>query len=144
MANTYDFYKPQLDSEYPKVDGPLTLITYLGALETSYNCYRKKVSKSYTRVKENGVKANGHTNGTNGHANDASGLTIPLVSLNDFDYPAFHSPYCKLVQKGHARLVKFLQQYCCSRNLFLSSYIMTICLPPTRTNSPTLRLLFEV
>jgi hydroxymethylglutaryl-CoA synthase len=29
MANTYDFYKPQLSSEYPEVDGPVSVVTYI-------------------------------------------------------------------------------------------------------------------
>jgi hydroxymethylglutaryl-CoA synthase len=46
---------------------------------------------------------NGYTNGhANGHTNGASKTGI---ALSDFDYPIFHSPYGKLVQKGHARLL---------------------------------------
>jgi hydroxymethylglutaryl-CoA synthase len=85
MANTYDFYKPQLDSEYPQVDGPLSITTYLGALDASYARYREK----WARVR-----------GTPSTGSDPKAAT----NMEDFDYPIFHSPYCKLVQKGHARL----------------------------------------
>lgn len=78
MANTYDFYKPKLDSEYPEVDGPLSITTYLGALDQSYSRFREKTLK----------------------------FTKKPFSLADVDYPCFHSPYGKLVQKGHARLVR--------------------------------------
>jgi len=86
MANTYDFYKPQLDSEYPQVDGPLSITTYLGALDASYARYREKWSRS-------------------GRSGSYSQDPKSATSMEDFDYPVFHSPYGKLVQKGHARLI---------------------------------------
>ena len=82
MANVYDFYKPHLSSEYPEVDGPLTQTSYPGALERSYDAFRTKESK---RLGGKGDKGD--------------------VSLDDFDYVCFHSPYGKLVQKGFARLM---------------------------------------
>ncbi|KAJ7908912.1 hydroxymethylglutaryl-coenzyme A synthase N terminal-domain-containing protein [Mycena leptocephala] len=56
MADTYDFYKPNLSSEYPEVDGPGSVAA--------------KAAK----------KANGHVNGTNGYIN---GDTPALFSLDD-------------------------------------------------------------
>lgn len=76
MANTYDFYKPKLDSEYPEVDGPLSISSYIQALDGSYKTYRSKVAKK-------GVD----------------------FSLESVDYPVFHSPYGKMVQKGHGRFL---------------------------------------
>ena len=76
MANTYDFYKPKLDSEYPEVDGPLSISTYIWALDGSYKSYRSKIAKK-------GVD----------------------FSLDSVDYPVFHSPYGKMVQKGHGRFL---------------------------------------
>ncbi|KAG8931058.1 ATP-dependent 5'-3' DNA helicase hcs1 [Tulasnella sp. 418] len=95
MANTYDFYKPQLASEYPEVDGPLSITTYITALDSSYSRYREKAAKA--------KKLEATTNG----AEHANGYTDPkaAVSTSDFDYHVFHSPYGKLVQKGHARLL---------------------------------------
>ena len=37
MINAWDFYKPDLSSEYPQVDGPLTLYTYLGSIDNAYD-----------------------------------------------------------------------------------------------------------
>ncbi|KAK4703136.1 hydroxymethylglutaryl-CoA synthase, partial [Phenoliferia sp. Uapishka_3] len=82
MANVYDFYKPHLSSEYPEVDGPLTQTSYPGTLEKAYDHFRAKESKRL---------------GGKGDLKD--------VSLDDFDYLVFHSPYGKLVQKGFARLM---------------------------------------
>ena len=103
MANTYDFYKPKLDSEYPEVDGPLSITTYLSALDASYSRFREKTAKVQ--------KASPTPAVSNGHANGESSETTKTVdpksafSLANVDYPAFHSPYGKLVQKGHARLL---------------------------------------
>ena len=83
MANTYDFYKPKLDSEYPEVDGPLSISAYISAIDASYNAYRTKHAK----------------------AKKAQGQAGPAFSLTDVDFPVFHSPYGKMVQKAHARLV---------------------------------------
>ena len=37
MTHNYDFYKPDPKSLYPTVDGPLTITSYLTALD---NCYK--------------------------------------------------------------------------------------------------------
>lgn len=76
MKHAYDFYKPDLSSEYPTVDGKLSIQCYLGALDRCYQTYCEKVEKQYQKP----------------------------VSLEDFDAVLFHSPYCKLVQKSLARL----------------------------------------
>lgn len=98
MANTYDFYKPRLELEYPEVDGPLTITTYLQALDQSYARYREKVAKAIK------TQQNGHANG-NGNA--AKSDPKSATGIRDFDYVLMHSPYGKLVQKSHARLVSF-------------------------------------
>ncbi|KAG5880266.1 hypothetical protein JTB14_003415 [Gonioctena quinquepunctata] len=76
VKHAYDFYKPDLTSEYPVVDGKLSIQCYLSALDNCYQLYKKNVNK-----KEN-----------------------KDFSLGDFDAVLFHSPYCKLVQKSFARL----------------------------------------
>lgn len=88
MANTYDFYKPQLSSEYPEVDGPVSVVTYVAALDAAYAVYREKVAKASKRSQ------------INGHAS----AETPF-SLEDVDYAIFHSPYGKQAVKGHARMM---------------------------------------
>lgn len=78
MRHAYDFYKPDLSSEYPTVDGKLSIQCYLQALDNCYQLYCKKASK---------LNSNNSTN------------------INTFDAFLFHSPYCKLVQKSLARLL---------------------------------------
>ena len=43
MEHVYDFYKPDLMSEFPVVDGKLSIQCYLGALDKCYARYCKKV-----------------------------------------------------------------------------------------------------
>merc|ERR1712038_1679548 len=76
MQHVYDFYKPDMGSEYPVVDGKLSVQCYLSALDKCYAKYKTKA--------------------------DSKG--IGPVSLDTFDSVLFHTPYCKLVQKSLARL----------------------------------------
>ncbi|KAI5451765.1 3-hydroxy-3-methylglutaryl coenzyme A synthase [Naganishia albida] len=112
MTNAWDFYKPDLAAEYPVVDGPRTIECYLGALDNSYSRYREKYAKRYSTQSAK-KHLNGHavpeakevakevTNGVNGHHEEAVQVQ---VNADSFDYVLFHSPYGKLVQKGHARM----------------------------------------
>lgn len=42
MEHAYDFYKPDLSSEYPVVDGKLSILCYLRALDSCYQQYADK------------------------------------------------------------------------------------------------------
>jgi hydroxymethylglutaryl-CoA synthase len=86
MQHAYDFYKPDLTSEYPYVDGHYSINCYSKALDAAYRDYLKREAKL----------ANGHSNGS-----EKTGKT----GLDKFDYMVFHSPTCKLVQKSYARLL---------------------------------------
>ncbi|KAL9242849.1 hypothetical protein vseg_016808 [Gypsophila vaccaria] len=77
MAHVYDFYKPDLASEYPVVDGKLSQTCYLISVDSCYNQFCSKYEKFERKQ----------------------------FSLNDADYVVFHSPYNKLVQKSFARLM---------------------------------------
>ncbi|CCA71881.1 probable hydroxymethylglutaryl-CoA synthase [Serendipita indica DSM 11827] len=99
MSHTYDFFKPNLSSEYPVVDGPLSITTYLTALDNAYARYCEKYNKR-------AALTNGHANGTNGYTNGVNGHSEPAkASLSGFDYMVYHSPYGKLVQKSHGRIM---------------------------------------
>ncbi|KAL1140119.1 hypothetical protein AAG570_000051 [Ranatra chinensis] len=84
MRHAYDFYKPDLASEYPVVDGKLSIKCYLSALDECYRLYC--------------AKARLVSNLTGDDSNDA-------VGINSFDAMIFHAPYGKLVQKSLARMV---------------------------------------
>lgn len=93
MQHAYDFYKPDLTSEYPYVDGHYSINCYSKALDGAYRAYSKREAQL-------AKAANGHANG-NGVAEGA----LPKTPLDRFDYLAFHSPTCKLVSKSYARLL---------------------------------------
>uniref|UniRef100_A0A8C3E2J6 Hydroxymethylglutaryl-CoA synthase n=1 Tax=Corvus moneduloides TaxID=1196302 RepID=A0A8C3E2J6_CORMO len=82
MEHAYDFYKPNLSSEYPVVDGQLSIQCYLRALDRCYGVYRRKAE---TQWKQDGIQR--------------------PFTLDDFKYIIFHSPFCKLVQKSVGRLL---------------------------------------
>lgn len=42
MDDTYDFYKGDMGTSYPMVDGKLSIRCYLDALSNSYSLYRRK------------------------------------------------------------------------------------------------------
>lgn len=76
-TNVWDFFKPNMDSEYPEVNGALSQTCYLRALDDCYNRFIEKTK----RIREKDI------------------------SLDKIDYFLFHSPYNKLVQKSFARLL---------------------------------------
>ena len=43
-THAYDFYKPDMNSEYPIVDGKLSINCYLRALDKCYQGYKAKVT----------------------------------------------------------------------------------------------------
>jgi 3-hydroxy-3-methylglutaryl CoA synthase len=43
MDHVYDFYKPDLHSEFPIVDGPLSTSSYTTAVDKTYNLFLDKV-----------------------------------------------------------------------------------------------------
>eukprot|EP01134_Creolimax_fragrantissima_P003268 CFRG3268T1 len=77
MEHVHDFYKPVLASEYPVVDGHLSIDCYLRALAGAYSVYKSRYSKAYP-----------------GEA----------FSLDKADYSLFHCPFGKLVRTSYAWL----------------------------------------
>ncbi|KAI8919123.1 hydroxymethylglutaryl-coenzyme A synthase C terminal-domain-containing protein [Powellomyces hirtus] len=77
MEHVYDFYKPDLHSEYPEVDGPLSNTCYIKAVDVTYNRYLDKLAR---------------VNGVQNPSSEA------------LDYILFHCPYAKLVAKSVARV----------------------------------------
>jgi hydroxymethylglutaryl-CoA synthase len=78
MEPAYDFYKPNLASEYPVVDGKMSISCYLRAVDHCYRAFRVKAENS------------GDMTGT---------------SLDSIKFACFHSPFNKLVQKSVGRIL---------------------------------------
>lgn len=49
MQHAYDFYKPDMVSEYPVVDGKLSIQCYLSALDRCYSVYRNKIHAQWQK-----------------------------------------------------------------------------------------------
>ncbi|KAK2767802.1 ATP-dependent 5'-3' DNA helicase hcs1 [Arachnomyces sp. PD_36] len=88
ITHAYDFYKPDLASEYPYVDGQFSLRCYTEAVDACYKAYnaREKTLQGKT------------TNGSNGEHDAAT-------PLDRFDHILFHAPTCKLVSKSYSRML---------------------------------------
>lgn len=90
MKHAYDFYKPDLTSEYPTVDGPFSVKCYTEAVDQCYKRYNER---------EAALQKNGLSNGVH-EPQDPS-----YTPLDRFDHMVFHAPTCKLVFKSYARLL---------------------------------------
>lgn len=85
MQHAYDFYKSDLTSEYPFVDGHFSIKCYLEALDACYKAYNKREAVLKETI--------------NGSVPETK------TGLDRFDYMSFHAPTCKLVSKSYARLL---------------------------------------
>lgn len=103
MTHTYDFYKPDPASEYPTVDGKLSLQAYISAVDKCYQTYRRKYLAHSLAV------TSASANGLDGHHD---GISL----LDQYDGILFHSPYCKLVRKSFARLLFNEYSVACGTN----------------------------
>lgn len=77
-SHVYDFYKPDPMTEYPKVDGPLSVTAYLQSALSAYADWHKKES-----------------------------VFEPKNISDRFDQLVFHSPYSKIVYKAFFQLQLF-------------------------------------
>lgn len=76
-THNWDFFKPDMNSEYPVVNGAASQTCYLHSVD---DCYRRLVSKTKLYSNKN-------------------------IQVSNTDYFVFHSPYNKLVQKGFSRMI---------------------------------------
>ncbi|PNS13812.1 Hydroxymethylglutaryl-CoA synthase [Sphaceloma murrayae] len=90
LKHAYDFYKPDLTSEYPIVDGQFSIQCYTEAVDACYKAYNNR--ETVLKSQLNGSYSNG----------SQSAQEVPL---DRFDHMCFHAPTCKLVAKSYARLL---------------------------------------
>lgn len=93
ITHAYDFYKPDLTSEYPVVDGHFSIKCYTEAVDHCYRGYNEREAKLHSM----------HTNGT--IVNGTGEHKVIETPLDRFDHICFHAPTCKLVSKSYARLL---------------------------------------
>lgn len=96
VTHAYDFYKPDLTSEYPVVDGHFSLRCYTEAMDACYKAYNAREKALHA------AGANGSNGAANGHSPTPSAGDLPI---DRFDYMCFHAPTCKLVSKSYARIL---------------------------------------
>eukprot|EP00485_Elphidium_margaritaceum_P001294 CAMPEP_0202699642 /NCGR_PEP_ID=MMETSP1385-20130828/12860_1 /ASSEMBLY_ACC=CAM_ASM_000861 /TAXON_ID=933848 /ORGANISM="Elphidium margaritaceum" /LENGTH=543 /DNA_ID=CAMNT_0049356627 /DNA_START=155 /DNA_END=1786 /DNA_ORIENTATION=- len=118
-AHEYDFYKPNLNSPYPVVDGKVSNVCYMNALDSCYAGYYKQLKKEMEKKKPKNASYGGtqklkSQNVRNVRSGDISDLDTDsnVMTLADrMDYWIFHAPYNKLVQKSFGRVAynDFLQ-----------------------------------
>eukprot|EP00298_Acanthocystis_sp_HF-20_P002800 c13188_g1_i1.p1 GENE.c13188_g1_i1~~c13188_g1_i1.p1 ORF type:complete len:447 (-),score=160.14 c13188_g1_i1:27-1367(-) len=75
--SVYDFYKPNLSSEYPTVDGALSQKCFTQSLDNCWDGLKTKYEKK----------------------------GLGELNIDGFAYYCFHSPYNKLVRKSFSRLI---------------------------------------
>jgi hydroxymethylglutaryl-CoA synthase len=95
IAHAYDFYKPDLTSEYPYVDGHYSIKCYTQAVDACYKAYNAR-EKTLKEKRQNGV-ANG--------SDAAPAADDRKTPLDRFDHILFHAPTCKLVSKSYGRML---------------------------------------
>jgi hydroxymethylglutaryl-CoA synthase len=78
FGNSYDFYKPFANSEYPRLNGAKTVDCFFRAMDSCYKSYKNRFEKR-------------------------TGGTFRFES--SVDYFCCHSPFYKLVKRSLARLV---------------------------------------
>ncbi|CAK4034453.1 hydroxymethylglutaryl- synthase [Lecanosticta acicola] len=125
FRHTYDFYKADFSTEYPDLDGPLSVKCYNEALEACYRIYQYKLKRQEsthdaplpfsiqppecTEVKlpDSGLgtpemKPEDYNNSImNESLPPGDPVSLPVES---FDYMCFHAPTTKIVRKAYSRL----------------------------------------
>ena len=76
FSDVYDFYKPDLSSEFPIVDGKLSTDVYINSLTESVELLKRKYEESGQRF-----------------------------GLKEFDYFLFHCPFAKQVEKAFLKVM---------------------------------------
>ena len=79
MEHAWDFYKPNMASEYPVVDGHLSNDCYIRSVDKCFENYAKQWDQRMPEEEKG-------------------------FNMTKFDHTIFHAPYAKLVQKSYGRM----------------------------------------
>jgi len=103
MQHTYDFFKPDGNTEYPTVHGADTMECYIRGLESTYAKWKERCAASVpstTNISSvsNGVSSSGESDNTK----ECS--PVPVSLDNGVDYVLFHTPFNKMIRKALGRM----------------------------------------
>ncbi|VDK18318.1 unnamed protein product [Anisakis simplex] len=114
MTNVWDFYKPigGGSKEFPVVNGPISLTSYMKSLDSAYRAYRQKamrlqqncgsLKKLVSCFKLRNELIDFGSNDIKSKLQLSN--VVEEVNVNSFKAVMFHSPFCRNVQKAFARL----------------------------------------
>ncbi|WPH04797.1 3-hydroxy-3-methylglutaryl coenzyme A synthase [Acrodontium crateriforme] len=123
FQHTYDFYKADLRTEYPIVQGHYSIECYTRALDSCYAAYCKREQQLYgfEASSDYASDVEGEKAGSFNYAgsdSESEANTRPASESGDsitsystptiaerFDHMCFHAPTTKLVSKSYARLI---------------------------------------
>ena len=94
-----------MKSEYPEVDGKMSQLCYLKALDDCYTRMMQKMENEDINKTNNKKKADNENDKTAVKSSTRQNKNQAKFSFDHFDYFCFHSPYTKLVQKAFGRLL---------------------------------------
>ena len=94
---------PSIQSEYPTVDGALSIQSYFTALDSCYRKYKQKFSSRRPTPASSGGKGDAGADLIKGVPSDSS--TSSKFDLDSAEAFLFHTPFSKLVQKSLGRLL---------------------------------------
>ncbi|KAJ3429352.1 3-hydroxy-3-methylglutaryl coenzyme a synthase [Anaeramoeba flamelloides] len=96
FSHDWDFYKPKMSSEFPTVDGKLSITLYLKAIDYCYTGFKKRFALA------NNTKQNEKKNIE--IENEKKTTEQRQFDLSMTDFAIFHSPFNKMVVKSWARI----------------------------------------
>ena len=110
FQHAYDFYKADLRSEYPIVQGQYSMECYTRSLDACYEAYKLREQVVASALSNGSTASNDSSESVAIDGSDKAQVNKPKKESADmvtdrFDYMVFHSPTTKLVTKSFARLL---------------------------------------
>ncbi len=104
MQHAYDFYKPDMVSEYPVVDGKLSIQCYLNALDKCYDIYRQKAQLADQKGIHSACALHTHTPHAHTHTHTRTHSERSLWATEYFlsaGYSHGYWPCCRFLGESH-------------------------------------------
>lgn len=105
FENVYDFFKPRMTSEYPEVDGKLSVECYIRALTRCYVAYCGKLLSIVENAQNQSKMLLSSVNAANCFEDCNKEKVLDAERVPRFvDFFIFHSPFSKMARKAFARV----------------------------------------